>query len=99
MSFFRETDSADPLYSVPDKRPPVLDAFDQLHQDMTLQLPTIPTSSSQSSSQLTPDIGSRRDMILSNAGEQVVTVNVTRRPNQALGESLSGEKSYSYGSI
>ncbi|XP_063681016.1 membrane-associated guanylate kinase, WW and PDZ domain-containing protein 1-like isoform X4 [Bolinopsis microptera] len=85
-----ETDSADPLYSVPDKRPPVLDAFDQLHQDMTLQLPTIPTSSSQSSNQLTPDIGSRRDMILSNAGEQVVTVNVTRRPNQALGVTIQG---------
>ena len=89
-SFLRR-DSEDPLYSVPDKKhpakptSPMMDAFDQIHQDMTLQLPTIPTNNSQTSSSENPDLASRRDMILSNPGEQVVTVSVTRRPNQPLG--------------
>ena len=76
------------MYSVPDKKIPGKlspTVLDQLHQEMSLQLPTIPTAGGSSIAGDVPDVTSRREMILSNPGEQVVTVNIARKPNQALG--------------
>ncbi|KAL5259488.1 hypothetical protein ACHWQZ_G009808 [Mnemiopsis leidyi] len=89
----QRAEDPDPVYSVPDKKvlgkvsPTVLD---QLHQEMSLRLPTIPTAGANSQSGDIPHLFSRREMILNNPGEQVVTVNIARRPNQALGVTIQG---------